>query len=242
MLHPTKTPTAEDLRKNMLSTYFFLRTGIVVMSAALPLALLVYTFMVDRGLNEHSISAFYGADNGAMRNWFVGILCAVGAFLILYRGFSFAEDWALNTAGLFAILTAWKPCDCWLPDIVGSKLHNTFAILFFASMAFVCFFCAKTTISLLPDKATEARFGTKYTRIGIALLLSPAIALVLSYQRPGAFVFLFEALAVWVFSFYWFTKTQEFSISSAEKRALKGELRYEGKRLAPARPAAASQI
>lgn len=59
------------------------------------------------------MSAFYGANDAGMRNWFVGILWAVGSFLILYKGFRAAEDWLLNLAGGFAILTAMTPCGCW---------------------------------------------------------------------------------------------------------------------------------
>ena len=84
--------TAEDLRRNMMSTYFTLRLGIVIMSAALPLVLYGYSLITHGGLREASMSAFYDADGGVMRNWFVGILWAVGAFLILYQGFSPLED------------------------------------------------------------------------------------------------------------------------------------------------------
>jgi hypothetical protein len=115
---PKKEMTAEDLRKNMLSTYFTLRTGIVVLAAALPVGLLFYSLWYHHGLEEHSMSAFYGAYGGDMRNWFVGILCAVGVFLNLYKGFSGAEDWVLSLAGGFAILTAITPCYCW-GDTVG---------------------------------------------------------------------------------------------------------------------------
>jgi hypothetical protein len=45
MPHPTKTSTADDPRRNMLSTYFYLRTGIVAMSAALPIALIAYSLI-----------------------------------------------------------------------------------------------------------------------------------------------------------------------------------------------------
>jgi hypothetical protein len=59
------------------------------------------------------MSAFYGAYDGDMRNWFVGTLCAVGAFMVLYKGFTFAEEMALNAAGLSAALVAMTPCNCW---------------------------------------------------------------------------------------------------------------------------------
>jgi hypothetical protein len=228
MLKPTRTPSAEDLRKNMLSTYFFLRTGIVAMSAALPIALLAYSLISHGRLEQHSMSAFYGAYGGEMRNWFVGTLCALGAFLVLYKGFSFAEDMALNLAGLFAVLVAMKPCNCWDEGAMNSKLHLASAFLFFAAMAYVCFFCAKKTVSLLPNEATRTRFTRRYHAIGIALILSPAAAIPASYLGGGLdrLTFFIEWFAVWVFAFYWFTKTQEFEITAAEKRALRGELAY----------------
>lgn len=224
MLKPATTPTPDDLRKNMLSTYFFLRTGIVALAGALPLALLAYSLIAGQKL-QHSISAFYGGD---MRNWFVGTLCAIGAFLILYKGFSFAEDMALNIAGLFAVLTALKPCDCWEPGAISSRLHLTFASLFFAAMAFVCFRCTTTTISLLPDEPTRARFGRRYFQIGVALVVSPLAAIVVGRAAsvPESTTFFVEWFGVWVFAVYWFTKTLEFKISSAERKALRGELQY----------------
>ena len=228
MLKPRTTPTAEDLRKNMLSTYFFLRTGIVAISAALPIALLAYSLISHHGLEQHSMSAFYGAYDGDMRNWFVGTLCALGAFLVLYKGFTFAEEMALNAAGLFAVVVAMKPCNCWDAGAVNSKLHLAAALSFFASMAYVCFFCAKTTISLLPDTKTREAFARRYHAIGVALILSPAAAVPASYLTGSlqTLAFFVEWFAVWAFASYWFTKTREFRITAAEKRALRGELAY----------------
>lgn len=224
MLKPSKTPTPDDLRRNILSTYFYLRMGIVTLSAALPIALLAYAIISRHGL-EHSMSAFYGGD---MRNWFVGTLWGLGAFLVLYKGFSFAEDMALNCAGVFAVLTAMKPCDCWGEGAVNSRLHLAFGYLFFASMAYVCLFCATTTIPLLPDASLARAFRRKYLAIGIALVLSPLAAIPASYLGGGRknLTFFVEWFAVWVFAYYWWTKTREFRITAAEKRALRGELQY----------------
>jgi hypothetical protein len=238
MLHPLTPPSAEDLRKNMLSTYYVLRMGIVVIAAALPTAMLFYSFVYHSGLEQGSISAFYGAYDGAMRNWFVGSLCAIGAFLILYKGFSFKEDMVLNVAGTAAVLIAITPCDCWLESpLPQSWLHTIFAVLFFGSMAYVCFTCALKTIDLLPQKDKD-RFRRAYFWIGVALVASPGAALVLDTfleqiqhalqtNRGHGFVFAFEAVGVWVFALYWFTKTQEYKISSAENEALKGHLDYD---------------
>lgn len=229
MLSPKANPTAEDLRRNILSTYFLIRTGIVMMSLLLPTGIFAYTLLVRHELKETSLSAFYGAYNGDMQNWFVGILCGVGAFLILYRGFTFWEDMALNAAGIFAILTAFRPCNCWDSVQPHSKLHSTFAILFFACMAFVCFFCAKNTTSLLPEDK-RAAYRRKYKLIAIALVVSPAVAVLISYFATGDTskfsLISIEVIGIAIFAYYWYTKTLEFKITSAEKKALRGDLEY----------------
>ena len=227
MLKPTTAQSPEDLRRNILSTYFYIRVGIVAMSAALPIALLVYSLVFRHGLEQHSISAFYGAYDGAMRNWFVGTLCAIGAFLVLYKGFTFQEEAALDAAGLFAILVAMTPCNCW-DDGVNSRTHLVFAGGFFAAMAFVCFVCAKSTLTLITDTDKRARFQRKYKAIGIALVLSPLAAIPASYASGSVknLTFFVEWFAVWVFAFYWYTKTLEFQDTAAEKRALRGQLQY----------------
>lgn len=238
MLHPLTPPTAEDLRKNMLGTYYLLRMGIVVIAAALPAAMLFYSFVYHGGLQQGTISAFYGAYDGAMRNWFVGSLCAIGAFLILYKGFTFKEGMALNVAGVAAILIAITPCDCWEGSAVSpSVLHRIFAVAFFATMAYVCLACARKTIDLLEKKDRE-RFERAYRRIGAALIVSPGIALILDVfldqiknalqtTHVNLFVFAFESVGVWVFAYYWYTKTQEYELSSAEDEAIKGHLVYD---------------
>jgi hypothetical protein len=223
-----KEMTSEDLRRNILSTYFTLRVGIVVLSAALPVGLCAYSLSVDHGLVETSMSAFYGAHDGAMRNWFVGVLCAVGAFLILYQGFSPLEDWLLNAAGGCAVLTAMTPCNCWC-DALGdhSTWHKVFAFAFFGSMASVVWFCAEDTITLLTPPALQEKFRRTYRGIAFGLAASPIAALVVSYllQNYVSRTFYIEWFGVWVFAFYWFTKSAEFKITSAEKRALRGELK-----------------
>ena len=222
-----KEMTAEDLRKNMLSTYFTLRTGIVVLAAALPVGLLVYSLWYHHGLEEHSMSAFYGAYGGDMRNWFVGILWAVGAFLILYKGFSGVENWLLNLAGGFAILTAITPCYCWGEAPGKSTLHTIFAVLFFLCMAGVCWFCAEDTVTLLPEKSQQDKFRRTYRTIAFFLLLSPLGAAAAAYlaQVPDSRVFFIEWFGVWVFAAYWLAKSAEFHITSAEKLALQGHVK-----------------
>lgn len=218
--------TAEDLRKNILSTYFTLRLGIVILSVLLPLVLYFGGKLHGIPLAD-SMSAYYGEHQGEMRNWFVGILWTIGSFLYLYKGFSRLENILLNLAGAFAIGVAMVPCNCWTEaQGPSNKVHNFVAVSFFVAMALVCLFCANDTIPLLP-KGEQDAFRRRYHAIGIVLILSPLAAIVVSYaiDRHNSYKFFIEAFAVWTFAFYWYTKSREFKITSAEKKAIEGRLR-----------------
>ena len=76
-----KPMTPEDLRENIVATYFTLRWGLVVLSVALPVVLYVWNTSAHGTLHETSISAFYGADKGRMRDYLVATLCSVGSVL-----------------------------------------------------------------------------------------------------------------------------------------------------------------
>jgi hypothetical protein len=92
-------------------------------------------------------------------------------------------------------------------------------------MALVCLFCARDTITLLPQDR-RAEFRRKYRAIGVVLLLSPLAAVVASYalDQPNNYKFFIEAFGVWVFGYYWWTKSREFRIKSPEKLAVHGQL------------------
>jgi hypothetical protein len=221
----------DTLRTNILSTYFTLRWGIVVMSGLLPVLL----YAVGRWQHvpelPRSMSAYYEYD-GLVRDVFVGTLCAVGSFLYLYKGFSTAENVALNLAGIFAVGVAFVPCDCLGKDQTTNTYHIVSAVSFFLSMAFVCLFCADKTLTLMPDPTTRAWFTRAYRAIGVCLVLSPAAALAVSYalRRFVSYQFFVEAFGV-----EWAFKSVEFRRTSAEERAARGELAtVKGKGVVPA--------
>ncbi|MEE6288926.1 hypothetical protein V2J52_14830 [Georgenia sp. MJ173] len=86
------------------STYRYLR----LMMITLPTLLLVATALAFfwLGTIETSISAYY---LGPIRDVFVGVLMAAAACLVVYRGSSPLEDFALDVAGFFAIFVALVP-------------------------------------------------------------------------------------------------------------------------------------
>jgi hypothetical protein len=217
---------SDELRKNILSTYFHLRVGLVVLSFVFPL--LLYFGGLWWGHVNHlaeSMSAYYNESGGGMRNWFVGILWAIGWFLFLYRGFSPLERWLLNLAGFFAVVVAMRPCQCWDGSDTSDAIHVTSAVLFFLCVAAVCFFCAEQTVTLLPVKDQPA-FKARYRAISAALIASPVVAISVSvwFRALDQYKFFIEMFGVWVFAYYWWTKSREFKITSAEKLALHGML------------------
>ena len=218
---------SEELQENILSTYFTLRGGIVILSVALPCVLAVGGEWRGVGLLD-SLSAYYGADDGLLRNWFVGTLWTVGTFLFLYRGFTVVENVVLNFAGGFAVAVAMIPCNCWSGAIGPvSRLHSFCAVSFFLSTAFVCLSCAGETLSLLPDEATRTKFKRRYGTIGVLLVLTPLLAVSASYllDEHANWRFFIEAFGVWVFAGYWAVKSCEFRITSAEELAARGKLK-----------------
>ena len=119
-LPPNFVVEPKSLQAHVLGTYLDLRFGIAVFGFALPIILAGVGGILGIPL-QGSISAYYHATPaavdcsltatvwpaGTLRNEFVGILIAVGAFLYLYKGFSRSENFALNLAGIFAVGVAW---------------------------------------------------------------------------------------------------------------------------------------
>jgi hypothetical protein len=119
------------------------------------------------------------------------------------------------------------PCNCWHPaDGDTSTVHAVVAISFFVCMAGVCLFCAGDTINLLPDRKKKDAYHRSYRLIGTLLVLSPLAAVAVSYVFPQFenYKFFVEAFGVWMFAAYWLVKSRELSITSAEKRALHGQV------------------
>jgi len=116
---------APPLDAHISKTYSGLRNGIGWLAIALPLVLSLWGYWKHGLPPQDSISAYYHAfvpsgkppgllevaGNGVMRNWFVGILWAIGVFLVLYRGYGRRENIALNFAGVLLIMVAMFPMD-----------------------------------------------------------------------------------------------------------------------------------
>lgn len=248
------TVPPREFESQITDTYQFMRIGMGVLALVFPFAMVLVGWGLMRIAPLTSLSAYYHSN---MRDVFVGVLCAIGFCLFLYKGFSQREDFALNLAGALAVGIASFPMS---PDIVLAcqrlcedgaclaesvrfdrtfdvllglhgqvlgwhlSVHGTCAVLFFVSIAYVCIFCAKRTLHLIPDQTVRRRYLRTYQGFGVAMVAAPlCVALVLrlapgSRTDCGNFTVIgIEAAGVIVFALYWLTKTYEAKKYGADK-------------------------
>jgi hypothetical protein len=209
----------------MLATYRALRWATAILGLALPWVLWLGGRILAGEPLEESMSAYYYT---GMRDELVGILFAVGSFLVVYRGYTWLENWALNLAGFFVAGVALFPTGSRDAGASGSPLHVLFAVSFFASIAYVCIFRASDTLALIHEETVARRFRKVYQLLGGLMILSPLLALLLALPEPGSrarsFIFFVEAVGVYVFAAYWIVKSLEIARTDSERLAVKGKL------------------
>jgi hypothetical protein len=229
----SKSP--DELQEHMLWSYYGLRVGLAAIGIALPLVVLFAGQVLHHVWLEPSLSDYYHTENRVgfftTRDLFVGGLFAAAACLYLYKGFSNKENLALNLAGIFAVFVAVLPSAGKSGVGVVSTLHNTSAVLFFLSIAYVSLFRSRDTLELLKP-AQRARYARWYFWTGVAMIVSPAAAVVLSFALEATsgsrtVIFWVETFGVWTFAAYWIVKTLEMRKSEAEKLGLDAELKRE---------------
>jgi len=240
----------QAMEKHVYFTYISLRYGVAAIGALLPVGVYLLGKLKGVGLQD-SISAYYWAapTDGAApsRDFFVGSLFAVAALLYLYKGFSKAENYLLNAAGVLLVGVALFPME--QSGASGGKfsIHGFCAVSAFAGLAFVVWFLAQKTLPLLPPEAKPERrwFRMAYIVVGFFMLASPVTAFVLIsvLRTDTAFIFFVEAAGIWAFAAYWLIKSFELGKSAATKLALEGKVTTTAtKELKPLASAAASRL
>lgn len=255
-MHILKSGQPFDLSEHMLVTYQTLRRVLVVIALIFPWVLWIGgSISKDRLELQGSMSAYYHAnaasdrefaerksaereqrerqkvhldpERGVMRSWFVGVLFAISALLVTYKGYRPAEDWALNLAGFFAFLVVLFPMAWDEPGLsfLGITLHGSFAVCFFVCIAYVCIFCASATLPLVKEDR-RASYRRWYQCLGWVMVASPIIASILSgvLGFRSSSIFIAETCGVYAFAIYWWKKTQEIRETDADRKAASGEL------------------
>lgn len=228
LTQPTE-PTNDVLTEQMVETYLSLRKCMGYIAFCFPFFFLVWTWVRCRQWTPGpSISGYYYSPDSYVRDVFVGVLCIQGVCLALYRGYSIWEDWLFNFAGLFAIGIALFPTDpsqapC--PDVSTSlssaageslatdkfSIHGFCAVSFFALIAITIIFQARESVPKIEDERRRNRYEKIYFCYAGAMIVVPLAAwAILTLSSASYLVFGVEAVAIWLFAFYWRTKSKEF--------------------------------
>lgn len=199
----------------LVLSYLSLRRAIGLLGACLPFVLAIGLFVLYRKGLQGSISGYYHTE---MRDVFVGTLCAIGVFLLSYRGYESKDRIAGNFASAFAIGTALFPTT---PDLnptrldkVKGAIHLISAALFFLTLAYFSLrLFTKTDPKFAP---TPRKLDRNRVYLVCGYTIVAAIALIAIYKifpdgaekLLGEFkpVFWLESIAVVAFGISWLTK------------------------------------
>lgn len=209
--------------------YNSVRRALGLIGIGLPILLLIYALLIS-GDMQPSISDFY---HTAMGDVLVGALCAIGVFLISYRGYPrdgklFGDNWVSSLAGCSAIGVALFPARYTLGDtcptlpchITGFTfhpgwLHLSIATVFFACLAVFCFVLfpkgKRDEISRNRKKAEDVTYKTCGVLLVGAIIAIAGYELIRNTQAGQAltrvnFVFWVETVGIIAFAVSWLTK------------------------------------
>ena len=200
---------------SLVLSYLGLRKAIGVLGLALPFVLAVGGMLLDGPGIQASISNYYYT---GMRNVFVGTLCAIGVFLLSYRGYERTDDIAGDIACVLSVGVAFFPTTpAGTPSdaqrLIG-RLHLASAAGFFLTLSYFSLILFTKTDPTKQPTARKLQRNRVYRACGGIML--GAIGLIVLYALlprnvTGSLdrldpVFWLEALAVVAFGVSWLTK------------------------------------
>lgn len=209
-------PLRENTRALVLS-YLGIRRAIGAIGLLLPLLLGpigYFGFGIDI---QDNMSSYY---HTALRDVFVGCLCAIGIFLFCYRGYDWIESWTANFGCLSALGVALCPLDphsdpLYQTSYVG-YLHSVSGGVFFLTLAFYSLYHFPSFNGEHREVAPhEAQRNFIYCASGVVILFSLIAMGSDLFLVPEAwkrhlndyhFLFWMEWIAVWAFAAAWLTK------------------------------------
>jgi len=205
-------------------SYYTMRRAVGLIALTLPFALasgsiVASVFGPDHALPhpllQRSISDYYYT---SMRDYYVGSLCAIGAFLACSRGYDLRDEILGYLAGLFAFGVAF--CPSFNPrsshftqlDVDAGYAHTLFAALMFLTLAYFCLFLFRRSSPEKPFTRRKRRRNQIYGTCGftmifcMVLLVTLTVRTTLERRHPSHWLFWCETLALAAFGVAWLTK------------------------------------
>jgi len=209
-------------------SYYTMRRAVGVTALTLPFVLafghiLFALFGSSHGLPhpliERSISDYY---HTPMRNYLVGSLCAVGAFLACTRGYDLRDEIAGYIAGSLAIVVAivpavnpHHPTHSRLHEQLG-RAHLIAAALMYLALAYFCLVLFRQTAPGKPLTRRKGHRNRVYLVCGLVIVACMSVMFSLtikSVQRmlwPTGVIFWCESLGLMAFGVAWLVKGEVF--------------------------------
>ena len=177
--------TRKTERERLITSQIRLRRLIGLLGIGLPYLLIVASILCgDSAPVKATISHYY--DCRLPRDVFVGIICAIGAFLSAYKGYGPADDRASLIAGMSAFGVVFFPLNS--PDLGGAirLLHILSALVLFLTLAYIsrCRF-TKTDCESIPKGSHKAMRNMVYTLC--AYMMITCIVAIVAFHLPGFF-------------------------------------------------------
>jgi hypothetical protein len=201
----------------LVVSYLGIRRAIGIVGLLLPIILGPFGWFVLGIEIQDNMSSYY---HTALRDVFVGAMCAIGIFLFCYRGYDWIEGWTANVACLSALGVALCPLDAnsdplYQSSVVG-YLHTLSGGAFFLTLAFYSLYHFPSTNASKHEIAPhEAQRNFVYRVSGIVILASMIASGSYLFLFPEKwvrlcneynFLFWMEWIAVWSFAAAWLTK------------------------------------
>ncbi|CAM3483156.1 hypothetical protein [Sphingobacterium prati] len=205
----------KKIQNNNLFAYRRLRRAIGYMGIFLPVILVSFSLFkfFDTAI-QPSISHYYFSK---LREIFTGTLCAVGLFLICYKGNGNKVIWKndnllTNLAGFMAIGVAFIPTDpigtsctqCTLISMGLKELHYGFAAVLFLTFAFLSinvFTIGQEPNSEIPISILNENNIYRFCGYGIIICIA-----FIPLKLFGHATLVFEAIALFLFGTSWLIK------------------------------------
>jgi hypothetical protein len=187
-----------------------LRKALGWLGISLPVVIVLGQAWVMSGPTQGSLSAYY---HTGMRNWFVGSLCVMAAFLASYRGYDRLEAAITNVAGLAALGVAFfhtaPETGATDTDVALGRLHVVCAATLFLGLAAMAVVFAQDKPRGRPRTPSRERKRKVY--VACAAVMAVAIVLIavlgpidsVAAYRP---VLWLESLTIVAFGVSWLVK------------------------------------
>lgn len=209
-------PDLSSRANALVLSYIGIRRAVGISGLLLPIVLGPVGWLVGIPFQDN-MSSYY---HTGLRDVFVGTMCAIGVFLLCYRGHDWIENWTANVGCAAAFGVALFPLDLGSDPPVQKSfigyLHTLSGAVFFLTLAFYSLFhFPRSSTDPVESEPHPWERNFIYRASGIVILISLVAMGTYLFWLPGPLkqqmnqynvLFWLEWVAVWAFAAAWLTK------------------------------------